>query len=144
VDNMEQKKPVELIMRGALGAAAGCFLWLVLSYAYSGVLVEAWQLLIVGFFVLGLWTSLVVGGVTGIAIWVIHYWTGTDLGVIARVILGIVTAFIFMALYLFVHGDLNRSAGGLSAPLWFSLFFAIAVGGLAGVLVGSQIHAESV
>jgi hypothetical protein len=131
------------ILRGAIGGAAGGLIWLMMVSGFQAAAegIGILSLIIIGYLLLVLPTTIVIGAVTGLLIKLINIKSNKNIGVIFRSIVGIVVAIGAMALYLYKQGDI--SSDNVSwMTLTYILTFGIIVGTLTGVIIGDQRKIE--
>jgi hypothetical protein len=132
---------LRLMLRGAFGGAVGAFVLfaLVLLFEKFG----SWEIwagwLLVGYLVFGLPFGAFIGALVGTAITLIKRQAGANLGALVRLILGTAIAVIFWGLFFWERE--TSPYHDIYSWLWFVfavLLFAVATGGMAGLVVGRQ------
>jgi hypothetical protein len=133
----------QLILRGAIGGAVGGIIWLMMVSGFQAASegIGMLSLIIIGYLLLVLPTTTVIGAATGLLVKLIHIKSNKNIGVVARATIGIVAATSAMVLFLYKQGDISN--GNFSwITLTFILTFGIIVGSLTGVIIGDQRKIE--
>ena len=134
---MEKKRFMILLLRGLLGGALGGFVLI-------GVLVNpvtfgsSWYFwLFAGFAFFGLPCGLIIGGILGITIWLIHHTTGASLGPFVRAIIGALIAMTLWNFFFLLKDASEYTASSWRWQLGAVFLFGAATGGVTGLIVGS-------
>ena len=129
---MFSKSIKSLVWRGAAGALLGGLVWVLLIPKLHGVRLD-WPLIQTGL-VLIVPFSVVLGALIGAIIWKGYVWRRKNVGAIARALAGVGCTVMLGAI--FGHVVSNYKSEGIP---WMALLeFGLVVGGLAGVIAGSQ------
>jgi uncharacterized membrane protein len=129
----------KLLLRGLLGGAFGGAIWIMGIIAMMGDKLETnWgQWLFIGLLFYAPMGALV-GGVVALVIWLIHEKRSNDFGWLSRFGIGTIVAIIWRLIQLWLGDTAAYTQGSWRSLATDVLYFAILLGGIAGLAVGHQ------
>jgi hypothetical protein len=138
---MQKRGFLVRVLRGLLGGALGGLLWAALAIIFSmGFAQGWWYWLTLGYLFQGLPAGVIIGALTGTIIWIIDRAKQIGLGHASRVTIGTVIGMIawFAGWWL-----TSKDASDYVPTPWhldflWIVFFGVAIGGIAGIMVGTQ------
>jgi hypothetical protein len=136
VDERREKDVAVLMLRGALGAVAGSAVFSLPFFNPYYLLVAIYSLPFTAF----------IGASVGVAIWWVHGRNKEEMGPVARAAIG---AFVFILaegcialLSLLVERPFSSTSGSVVKFVVFGIGIGIVVGGMAGIITGTQTISE--
>lgn len=132
-----------LLGRGLLGGALGGLVMIV-TLINPVTVGKSWYFwVLVGYPILGLPCGLLIGGITGIAIWLIHRQTAARLGPFVRAVVGALIAIVFWGLFFRLRDPSDYAGTSWQWYLIAVLIFGATTGLVTGLIVGSQTRTNS-
>ncbi len=124
------------MLRGALGAVAGSAILSLLFFNPYYLLVALY----------GLPFTAPIGASIGVAIWWVHRKNKEEIGLLARAVIGalvfILAGGFITSLSLLVERPSSSNSGSVVKFILFGIGIGIVVGGVAGIITGTQTIAE--
>lgn len=125
--------------RGLLAGALGGLIMIAVLVNPATVGRSWYFWILIAYFLFGLPCGLLIGGVIGLAIWLIHNQTAAPLGPVVRVIIGSLVAIVFWALFFRLKDPIEYAATSWQWYLTAVFMFGGIMGTVTGLLVGSPV-----